>query len=65
MTKKIRIENADTSNHKVKVIVQRKNPAGEWEDVAAEATDLSTPTQLAEKYIHQQQRLIVEEVAPA
>ncbi len=65
MTKKIRIENADTSNHSVKVIVQRKNAAGEWEDVPAESVDLSSPTQLAEKWIHQQQRLIVEEVASA
>jgi hypothetical protein len=65
MTKKIRIENADTSNHNVKVTVQRKNAAGQWEDVPAEAVDINTPTQLTEKYVHSHQRLIVEEVAAA
>lgn len=63
MTKKIRIENADTSQHNVKVTVQRKNAAGEWEDAPAEAVNLSTPTQLTEKYIHQQQRLVIEETS--
>lgn len=61
MTKKIRIENADTSHHKVKVSVQRKNADGEWEDVAVESADLSSPTQMAEKWIHTHQRLIIEE----
>jgi len=65
MTKKIRIENADTSHHNVKVTVQRKNASGEWEDVPAEAVDINTPTQLTEKYIHSHQRLVVEEIAPA
>lgn len=64
MTKQIRIENADTSHHNVKITVQRKNAAGEWEDVPAESTDLNTPTQLATKYIHSHQRLVVEEITP-
>lgn len=61
MTKKIRIENADISNHKVKVIVQRKDAEGQWADVPAEEADLSSPTQLAEKWVHSHQRIIIEE----
>ena len=64
MTKKVRIENADTSNHKVHVFVETKNEAGEW--VRGEAhrfVDLSTPTQLVQDYVHSGQRLVVEEVA--
>jgi hypothetical protein len=63
MTKKIRIENADTSHHNVKVTVQRKNSDGEWQDVPAEAIDINSPTQMVEKYIHSHQRLVIEEVA--
>lgn len=64
MTKAIRIENADTSAHKVRVFMETKNEAGEW--VRGEAprfVDLNTPTQLVQDYVHSGQRLVVEEVA--
>jgi hypothetical protein len=63
VTKAIRIENADTSNHKVRVFVEQKNEAGEW--VRGETprfVDLNTPTQLVQDYVHSSQRLVVEEV---
>ncbi len=63
MTKLIRIENADTSIHKVNVFREIKNEAGEW--VRSEIQpplDLSTPTQLAQDYVHSGQRLVIEEV---
>lgn len=63
MTKAIRIENADTSNHKVRVFVETKNEVGEW--VRGETprfVDLNTPTQLVQDYVHSGQRLVVEEL---
>lgn len=64
MTKAIRIENADTSTHKVRVYRENKNEAGEWvrrDEVPAAALD--TPTQMLTDYVHSGQRLVVEEVA--
>ena len=64
MTKAIRIENADTSSHKVRVFVETKSEAGEW--VRGETprfVDLNTPTQLIQDYVHSGQRLVVEEIA--
>ncbi len=64
MTKAIRIENADTSSHKVRVYRESKNEAGEWvrrEEVPAASLD--TPTQMLTEYVHSGQRLVVEEVA--
>lgn len=63
MTKAIRIENADTSNHKVKVFRETKNADGEWVRSEATTTDLNTPTQLLHDHVHSGQRLVVEEVA--
>lgn len=63
MTKAIRIENADTSNHKVRVFVETKNAAGEWvRGTATRFVDLNTPTQLVQDYVHSGQRLVVEEL---
>lgn len=63
MTKHIRIENADTSDHKARVFVERKNGAGEWvRDDGIPPADLSHPTALTTGMIHSTQRLVVEEV---
>jgi len=59
MTKLVRIENADLSTHKVKLIVQVKNAAGEWVDDVI--TSLNNPTQLSEQFIHSSRRIIIEE----
>lgn len=63
MTKAVRIENADTSQHIVRVIVERKNEAGEWVRDPYSMEMLELPTMMVTKYIHAGQRLIVEEVA--
>lgn len=60
MTKQIRIENADTSNHLVQVYIEQKNEHGEWVRVNARALDL--PTAMLAEYIHATQRLVIEEV---
>lgn len=62
MTKKIRIENADTSNHKVLVKVQQKNAEGNWVDAANLPVNLDMPTLMTEQYIHSTQRIVIEEV---
>lgn len=64
MTKAIRIENADTSAHKLRVYRENKNEAGEWVrgDAVPPAT-LDTPTQMLTDYVHSGQRLVVEEAA--
>jgi len=62
MTKQVRIENADTSHHKVRVFKEHKNEAGEWVRVGP-AAELDAPAQMATDYIHSHQRLVVEEAA--
>lgn len=62
MTKLVRIENADTSIHKVRVFKEHRNEAGEWVRVGP-AAELDTPTQMAADYIHSHQRLVIEEAA--
>lgn len=63
MTKKVRIENADTSNHRVRVFVERLNEAGEWVRTDP-PVELDFPAALHEGWIHQGQRLVVEEAKP-
>lgn len=61
MTKQIRIENADTSDHKVAVYVERQLADGTWvRDPSPVALDY--PTAMHAAYIHSTQRLVVEEV---
>lgn len=64
MTKKIRIENADNSNYKVRVHVEYLVD-GAWvrgtEAIMPKSSLLAYPTELAELWIHGQQRLVVEE----
>jgi hypothetical protein len=59
MTKQIRIENADTSNHQVRVHVEQLNASGEWTRVKTIECDY--PTAMASEYIHASQRLVIEE----
>lgn len=60
MTKAIRIENADNSQHKVKVTVMAKTPDGQ-PDAVVEVIDLSCPTQLITKTIWKDQYLVITE----
>ncbi len=59
MTKKVRIENADTSNYKVKVFVEDL-VEGQWVRNPT-PIDLDFPTMLTDGYIHSSRRLVVEE----
>ena len=61
MTKKIRIENADTSDWKVVVEVWDKGSNGE-PDKLSETREIHYPTQLAEVHIHGTRYLVVKEV---
>jgi hypothetical protein len=61
MTKTVRIENADTSDYKVKVTIQDKNfDTGEWQNTCT--INLDYPTAESNGlYITSTRRLIVEE----
>ena len=61
MTKKIRIENADGSNHPVRVTVQDKGAQGEWR--TNHAVQLDFPTAMSEQFIHSTRRIVIEERA--
>ena len=68
MTKHIRIENADLSDWKVKVLVQdRQYNAetsvwdGEWK--TTETLELNHPTQMVTHYITGSSRIVIEENA--
>jgi hypothetical protein len=61
MTKKVRIENADTSANRVIVEVwQRATP----HDVRIEVHALDHPTDLKELYVHGSQYIVVSEPQP-
>lgn len=61
MTKLVRIENADTSNYKVRVKVQTYNDTTqEWSDTG-EVYALDSPAAMKESYLTSHRRLIVEE----
>lgn len=62
MTKKIRVENADTSNHTVLVTVQNKQADGSW--LSEPSVALHHAAQMHEQYIHSGRRVIVEELDP-
>lgn len=69
MTKKIRIENADTSDHKVVVLVVRKGVAADGGMNAPDETvsehAINYPTNMVEVYVHSGQYLVVREVVPS
>lgn len=63
MTKKVRVENADTSTHKVKVFAEYRNSEGVWKKQEMETEHiLASPCALLETHIHATRRLIIEEV---
>lgn len=59
MTKRVRVENADSSNYKVKVHVEQLQTDGTW--LRTDTKELMFPAELTELYVHGHQRLIVEE----
>lgn len=60
MTKTVRITNADTSDWKVKVIIQQKDKDGFW--INTSASNLDYPGQQSSTlYIHNGQRIVIEE----
>lgn len=61
MTKMIRVENADgNTSFKVRVRTQQKNAEGVWVD-SGPVQSLDFPTAMAQAWIHDSQRLIIEE----
>lgn len=70
MTKKVRIENADTSSHKVVVQVWQKGAAqpddsgsvGQAPDHMISEYAINYPTDMVEAYVHSGQYLVVREV---
>ena len=63
MTKKVRIENADTSSHRLVVETWRKGADGQ-PDVLAETKELNNPADLAECWVWGGQYLVVREATP-
>ena len=62
MTKQVRIENADTSSYKLRVYIERKTEAGEWvRDPNDAPVHLEYPCMMHAGWVHQSQRLVVEE----
>lgn len=61
MTKKVRIENADTSNHKLVVQTWQKGANGAPDHMVSEQA-LNNPTDICDGMVWQQQYLVVKEV---
>ena len=61
MTKAVRIENADTSDHKLQVEVWEKGAEG-TPDLIVETLALGHPTALVERHVHASRYLVVREV---
>ena len=62
MTKKVRIENADNSAHKVTVETWMKGANGE-PDTLKDSREINSPTDLAECWVWAEQYLVVKETA--
>ena len=62
MTKHVRIENADTSYHRVDIFLEEMNDAGEWVRIGG-PTQLHSPAQIHTCMIEQHQRLVIVEAA--
>jgi len=60
MTKTVRIENADPSNHPVRVTGQTLQADGTWKDEAS-STQLDFPTAMAQQTIYRERRIVIEE----
>ena len=61
MTKAVRIENADNSNHKVQVYCEEFEN-GEWHRVGSTLARIDLPTMLSTQTIWKGRRVVVEEV---
>lgn len=62
MTKHVRIENADTSTHKVRVRVYNKTiDAAGSNDVLVETYNLDHPTQMLTAMIHSGRYIVIDE----
>jgi hypothetical protein len=62
MTKHIRIENADTSDYKVRVYVETQLEDGSWHRDPM-PTELDYPTAMTSELIWKGKRLVIEELA--
>ncbi len=66
MTLEVHVKDANTDRrdtHRVRVTVQEQNAAGEWNDAPYEQPVLLAPgAPLAAKWVHEHQRLIVDEI---
>jgi hypothetical protein len=66
MTKRVRIENADTSDHKLMVEVWDKGMAlesgGVEPDTMVEKIPLMYPTEILEKYVHCSRYIVIKEI---
>lgn len=60
MTKRIRIENADASAHKVRVFVEDLQADGMW--VRDEGIPFDKPFEMLSTDIHARRRVVVEEI---
>lgn len=62
MTKAVRIENADTTNHKIRVFSQVWDETKqEWVSDGGTPVKLDYPTELVTTYVWATKRLIIEE----
>lgn len=62
MTKMVRIENADTSNHKLRVQTWQKGPEGQ-PDTMTDDHPLDNPADLSTFWVHSTQYLVVKEAS--
>lgn len=65
MTKKVRIENADTSNHKLDIQIWQVGCGSDGgprdPDKLIRTVALDSPTQLLEEYVHSGQYIVIKE----
>ena len=63
MTKHIRIENADNSDHKVRVYIEDQTADGTWVRTGqADNLSLDFPTAMVDATVWSNRRLVIEEV---
>jgi hypothetical protein len=60
MTKKIRVENADMSSHRIVVETWAKDPLGNG-SVLVTKKELNYPCEIGEFYVHSGQYIVVKE----
>jgi hypothetical protein len=61
MTKLVRIENADNSNHKIRILEQLLDKDGNWVTTEKPLMTLDHPTDMASWSVWEGRRLIIEE----